>query len=92
MTSATPEEQAEGLVTLFLDERLKDANEPPGLREAVTDMLVGQVDDIGKRFRQQIDHLRIGSARRIRTRTSWTKKSPRTTCKPVLRASGPPRR
>jgi hypothetical protein len=63
MTSATPEEQAKGLVTLFLDDRLKDANEPPGLREAIVDRLVGQVDDIGKRFLQQVDHL--PSARRI---------------------------
>lgn len=65
MTSATPEERAEGLVTLFLDDRLEDANEPPGLREAIVDRLVGQVDDIGKRFGEQIDHLRSSWARRM---------------------------
>jgi hypothetical protein len=65
MTSATPEERAEGLVALFLDDRLEHANEPRGLREAIIDRLVGQVDDIGNRFGEQIDHLRSPSARRI---------------------------
>ncbi|MHA4947571.1 hypothetical protein ACX27O_09630 [Micromonospora sp. SD19] len=65
MTSATPEERAEGFVTLFLHDRLEDANEPPGLREAIVDRLVGQVDDIGKRFGEQIDHLRSSWARRM---------------------------
>lgn len=65
MTPATPEERAEGFVTLFLDDRLKGANEPPGLREATVDRLVGQVDDIGKRFGEQIDHLRSSWARRM---------------------------
>lgn len=65
MTSATPEERAEGFVTLFLHDRLENANEPPGLREAIVDRLVGQVDDIGKRFGEQIDHLRSAWARRM---------------------------
>ncbi|GGL88616.1 hypothetical protein [Micromonospora yangpuensis] len=65
MTSATPEERADGLMTLFLDDRLKDANEPPGLREAIVERLVGQVDDIGKRFGEQIDHLRSSWAKRM---------------------------
>lgn len=65
MMPATPEERAEGFVTLFLSDRLEDANDPPGLREAIVDRLIGQVDDIGERFGQQIDHLRSPSARRI---------------------------
>jgi hypothetical protein len=65
MTWATPEKRAEGFVTLFLDDRLKYANEPPGLREAIVDRLVGQVDEIGKRFGEQIDHLQSSSARRM---------------------------
>jgi hypothetical protein len=65
MTSATPEERANGLVTLFLDDRLEKANEPPGLREAIVDRLVGQVDNIGKRFGEQIDNLGSRSDQRI---------------------------
>jgi hypothetical protein len=65
MTPPTPEERAEGFVTLFLDDRLKEANEPPGLRDAIADRLVGQVDAMGKRFGQQIDHLRSPSSRRM---------------------------
>jgi hypothetical protein len=65
MTSVTPEEQAKGIVTLFLDDRLENANEPPGLREAIIDRLAGQIDDIGKLLREQIDHLRSPSAGRI---------------------------
>jgi hypothetical protein len=65
MTSATPEERAGALVTLFLDDRLENANEPPGLREAIIDRLAGQLDDIGKRCGEQIGQLRSPSARRI---------------------------
>ena len=65
MTPATPEERAKGLVNLLLDDRLKGANQPPGLREAIVDRLVGKVDDIGKRFGEQVDHLRSPSAQRI---------------------------
>ncbi|MFD0690933.1 hypothetical protein [Actinomadura fibrosa] len=65
MTSPTPEERADGLVTLFLDDLIKNANQPPGLREAIVARLAGRVDDIGQRFGQQIDHLRSPSARRI---------------------------
>lgn len=35
MTWGTPEQRAEGLVDMFLDDRIKEANEPPGLRKAV---------------------------------------------------------
>ena len=65
MTGGIPEERAEGLVNMFLDDRLQDANEPPGLREAVTDRVSGRADDIGKRGGQQIGHLRSPSSRRI---------------------------
>jgi len=65
MTWGTPEERAQGLVNMFLDERFEDANEPPGLREAVIGRVAGRVDDIGKRGREQIDHLRSPSSRRI---------------------------
>lgn len=65
MTSATSEERAKYLVALFLDDRLKDANEPPGLRAAIADGLAGQLDDIGKRCGAQIDHPRSPSAQRI---------------------------
>jgi hypothetical protein len=65
MTWGTPEERAQGLVNMFLDERFEDANEPPGLREAVIDRVAGRVDDIGMRGREQIDHLRSPSSRSI---------------------------
>lgn len=65
MTWGTPEQRAEGLVSMFLDERLEDANEPPGLREAVIDRVARRIDDFGKRGREQIDHLRSPSSRRI---------------------------
>ena len=65
MTRGTPEERAEGLVNMFLDDRLQDANEPPGLRKAVIDRIAGRADDIGERGGQQIGHLRSPSSRRI---------------------------
>jgi len=89
MTSATPEEQAKGLVTLFLDDRLENANEPPGLREAIIDRLAGQLDDIGNASRNRstiCGHRRPSGSR---TRTSQTNKPPRTKCRPALPASGP---
>ena len=61
----TPEEQAEELVTQFLDDRLKGADEPPGLREATISRLVGQVDNIRNRFSEQVDHLRSSWSTRI---------------------------
>lgn len=65
MTSATPSEQAKGFVTEYLGDRLEDADEPPGLREAIVDRLVGQLDDIGIRCREQVGYLRSPSSRRI---------------------------
>jgi hypothetical protein len=61
----TPQERAEGLVKLFLDDRLEDANEPPGLREAIVDRMARLTDDIGKRCGEQIDQLRSPSTSRI---------------------------
>ena len=65
MTGGIPEERAEGLVNMFLDDRLQDANEPPGLRKAVIDRVSRRADDIGKRGWEQIGHLRSPSSRRI---------------------------
>lgn len=65
MTGGTPQEQAEGLVNMFLDERLDGANEPPGLREAVIDRVAGRLEDFGKRGREQIEQLRSAPSRRI---------------------------
>ena len=65
MTWGTPEQRAEGLVDMFLDDRLQDANEPPGLRKAVIDGIAGRVDDIEEREAQQIRHLSSPSSRRI---------------------------
>jgi hypothetical protein len=66
MTSATPQERAERLVAHRLDDRLANADEPPGLREAIVDRLAGQLDGIGERLGQQIDSLR----------SSWTRRMP----------------
>lgn len=61
----TPQERAESLVKLFLDDRLEDANEPPGLREATVDRMARLSDDIEKRCGEQIHHLRSPSTSRI---------------------------
>ncbi|WP_155404297.1 hypothetical protein [Rhodococcus erythropolis] len=50
---------------MFLDERLRAANEPPGVRDAIVDDLVNRLDNIGKRASEQIGQLRSPSARRI---------------------------
>lgn len=60
-----PEERAEKLVNMFLDDRLQDANEPPGLRKAVADRISRRANDIGQRGGQQIGQLRSPSSRRI---------------------------
>ena len=65
MTWGTPEQRAKGLVDMFLDDRIKEANEPPGLRKAVIGGIAGRVDDIEERARQQIRHLSSPSSRRI---------------------------
>jgi len=59
------EDQAEGLVGLFIDERLADANKPPGLREAIIDRVAAHIDDLAKRAGAQVDHLRSPNSRRI---------------------------
>ena len=58
-------DRAEKLVDLFLDERLTDAGEPPGLREAIIDRVAVRIDDLAERVRAQVDHLRSPSSRRI---------------------------
>lgn len=65
MTWTSPREQAEGLVHLFLEERLADANEPPGVREAVIQTLVDQVETMKQRSSEQIGQLRSPSSQRI---------------------------
>lgn len=65
MTGGMPEERAKGVVSMFLGDRLQEANEPPGLREAVTDRISRRADDIEKRGWAQIDQLRSPSSRRI---------------------------
>lgn len=65
MTRNSPREQAEGLVRLFLEERLANANEPPGVREAVVQSLVGYVETIEKRISEQIGQLRSPSSQSI---------------------------
>ena len=62
MTWNSPREQAEGLVHLFLEERLADANEPPGVREAVIQSLIDQVETIKHRSSEQIGQLRSPSS------------------------------
>lgn len=59
------EERAEGIVRLFFDKRLNEAGEPPGLRRAVVDGLAAHGDDLIRRCREQIEHLRSPSSRRI---------------------------
>lgn len=65
MTWNSPREQAEGLVHLFLDERLADANEPPGVREAVVQSLIDQVETIKHHSSEQIGQLRSPSSQNI---------------------------
>ena len=65
MTWETPRRQAAGLVDAFLDKRLKDANEPPGLREAVIDQVQDRVGQIRERGGNQIGSLRSTWSRRM---------------------------
>lgn len=57
--------QARGLVELFLDERLRNANEPPGVREAVIDKVADNLETIQTRCGEQIGQLRSPSSTRI---------------------------
>jgi len=87
MTRGTPEERAEGLVNIFLDGRLHDANEPPGLRKAVIDGIAGRADDIGERgSRSGTSGTRPVDA--SPTRTLRTRKLSRTNYRQRLPASG----
>ena len=65
MTGNSPRRQPEGLVHLYQDERFADANEPPGVREAVIQDLVDQVETIKKRISEQVRQLRSPSSQRI---------------------------
>ncbi|MBB2988514.1 hypothetical protein [Terracoccus luteus] len=65
MTWDTPQKRAEGLVEMFLGERLRDSSEPPGIRDAVVNVLLDRVEDIQKRSVEQISQLRSPSSRRI---------------------------
>jgi hypothetical protein len=67
MTPTPPsgERRAERLVSMFLGDRLDDANEPPGLREAIIDRVALSADKIRKRGQTQIDHLRSPSSSRL---------------------------
>ncbi|RKS04929.1 hypothetical protein DFP74_0509 [Nocardiopsis sp. Huas11] len=61
----SPRGHAEGLVKLFLEDRLNDARNPPGVREAVVQSLVEQVETMKQRCSEQIDQLRTPSSQRI---------------------------
>jgi hypothetical protein len=65
MTRNIPRRQVEGLVRLYLDERLADANEPPGVREAVIQNLEDGIETMKQRFSEQIGQLRSRSSQRI---------------------------
>lgn len=60
-----PREQAEGLVRIFLDERLAEVGEPPGVREAVIQNLVDRMERIKLRSTEQIGQLGSHSSQRI---------------------------
>lgn len=65
MTWNSPRQQVEGLVRLFLDARISDANEPPGVREAVIHDLLDRVTTVMQRSKEQIRQLRSLSSQRI---------------------------
>ncbi|MGD1609324.1 hypothetical protein ACP6C2_29830 [Mycolicibacterium septicum] len=68
MSSPTPpssERRTARLVSMFLGDRLEDASEPPGLREAIIDRVALAADKIRKRGQTQIDHLRSPSSSRL---------------------------
>ncbi|WP_411733287.1 hypothetical protein [Paeniglutamicibacter sp.] len=65
MTRNIPRGQVEGLVRLFLNDRLADANDPPGVREAVIQNLVDRVETIEQRSSEQIGQLRSPSSQSI---------------------------
>ncbi|MEU4769122.1 hypothetical protein AB0H12_38350 [Actinosynnema sp. NPDC023794] len=65
MTSPTPSERAEGLVSMFLDVRFEEAGEPLGLREAVVDRLAQRIAGVSSRLGEQIDHLSSSSSDQV---------------------------
>lgn len=65
MTSASPRERAEWLVNLILGERLADAREPPGVREAVIREAIVQSKTIEQRLKEQMRELRSPSSTRV---------------------------
>lgn len=64
-TPRTGKELAEWLVNMFLGDRLENANNPPGLRQAVTGRVAQKADDIRKRSQAQVNQLRSTSSTRL---------------------------
>lgn len=67
MTETPPTEKdlAERLVNMFLGDRLEDANEPPGLRRAVTERVAVKADSVRERSQAQVNQLRSPSSKRM---------------------------
>lgn len=65
MTRNMSRGQIERLVRFYLNDRLTDANEPPGVREAVIQNVVDRVKSIQQRSGEQIDQLRSPSSQSI---------------------------
>lgn len=65
MTRNIPREQVERLVGFYLDERLADGDELPGVREAVIQDLADRSETIKQRSTEQLGQLRSQSSRRI---------------------------
>ncbi|QVJ02781.1 hypothetical protein KGD82_11165 [Nocardiopsis eucommiae] len=57
--------QAEGLVEFFLDDRLRGAQEPPGVRDAAANKIAPQLKVVQDRCGEQISQLRSPSSKRI---------------------------
>jgi hypothetical protein len=57
--------QAKGLVEIFLDERLRGAHEPPGVRDAVANKVAAQLKAVQDYCGEQLSQLRSPSSRRI---------------------------
>lgn len=57
--------RAQAMVEMAVGHRLELAGEPHGLRGAIVDGVVLRIDGISARFREQFDHLRTPSSRRI---------------------------
>lgn len=68
MNSTTPPtdtRRAHRLASMFLGQRLQDANEPPGLRATIVERVALQMGTIKQRGQAQIDYLRSPSSRRL---------------------------